>query len=97
MRMRGRNAKQHSKEQFPKGQVSLTTSNLGITSPIAHHELPTNDLPLLATDGLAIVVHFQSFDGFGRSHVGIVSMALWRPTSLLRRRVRTFQHVRAAL
>ena len=50
--------------------ASLTAGNLGITGPVAHHELPADDLALLVADGLAVVVHFEAGDGGGRAGVG---------------------------
>lgn len=75
----------------------LTAGNLGITGPIAHHELPTNDRALLVADGLAVVVHLETGDGLGRPHVGIVAVALGRPAALLRRGIGPLEHVGAAL
>ena len=78
-------------------RASLTAGNLGIAGPIAHHELPTDDLSLLVADGLAVVVHLETGDGIGRPHVGIVAVALGRPAALLRRGVGPLEHVGAAL
>ena len=90
----GHNTTQHNMYMFC---ASLTAGNLGITGPVAHHELPADDLALLVADGLAVVVHLETGDGFGRPHVGIVAMSLGRPAALLRRGVGPLEHVGAAL
>mmetsp|Transcript_5284 Transcript_5284/g.6470 ORF Transcript_5284/g.6470 Transcript_5284/m.6470 type:complete len:309 (+) Transcript_5284:1124-2050(+) len=36
--------------------------DLGITSSIAHHELSTDDGPLLVADGFPVLVHFETVD-----------------------------------
>ena len=77
--------------------IVLTAGNLGITGPIAHHELPTDDRALLVADGLAVVVHLETGDGIGRPHVGIVAVALGRSAALLRRGIGPLEHVGAAL
>mmetsp|Transcript_26490 Transcript_26490/g.76450 ORF Transcript_26490/g.76450 Transcript_26490/m.76450 type:complete len:201 (-) Transcript_26490:9-611(-) len=79
------------------GNPSGRAGNLGITGPIAHHELPADDLSLRVADGLAVVVHLETGNGVGRPHVGIVAVALGRPAALLRRGIGPLEHVGAAL
>lgn len=75
------------------GNPSSGSGDLGVTSPIAHHELPANHLALLITNGLAIVVHFEAGNGLRRSGVA----ALGGHAMLLGRGGGFDQHVAAAL